>query len=396
MDSRDLEYVMAIARTGSFSQGAQMLFISQPALSQYIRRLEKNLGVTLFYRSRNKVELSPAGVYYVKKGQAILRQMQALEQTMRHWQQEEQRQLSIGVSQFYGKWFLTPYLQNIQKSLPQYQVRIVDGESRHLELLMIQRKLDFAIYPAPVVHQEIHFLPLGEEEILFAFSEENPEAMALLAQADKDGFLDLRYYRHFPFVLPKEGLKMHKAALNICRHLGFQPQSVYSSENLDTVYSLVNHNYGVGFLPDVIARNYNPRTNHVRFFHFKSRSNHRTIGLAFRDREDMKERIDRRVDAMVAQGLLQEVETLLQSGLPRDATALQAIGYKQFLAVAEGRATVAEAIAEVKLRSRQYAKRQLTWLRRNEAIHWILWEKTPDFSAGLQNATEFLLSAGVC
>ena len=120
------------------------------------------------------------------------------------------------------------------------------------------------------------------------------------------------------------------------------------------------------------------------------------IGLTFRDREDMKERIDRRVDAMVAQGLLQEVETLLQSGLPRDATALQAIGYKQFLAVAEGRATVAEAIAEVKLRSRQYAKRQLTWLRRNEAIHWILWEKTPDFSAGLQNATEFLLSAGVC
>ena len=130
--------------------------------------------------------------------------MQDLEQTMRHWQQEEQRQLSIGVSQFYGKWFLTPYLQNIQKSLPQYQVRIVDGESQHLELLMIQRKLDFAIYPAPVVHQEIHFLPLGEEEILFAFSEENPEAMALLAQADKDGFLDLRYYRHFPFVLPKE------------------------------------------------------------------------------------------------------------------------------------------------------------------------------------------------
>ena len=120
------------------------------------------------------------------------------------------------------------------------------------------------------------------------------------------------------------------------------------------------------------------------------------IGLAFRDRADMWARIDRRVDDMVAQGLLQEVETLLQSGLPRDATALQAIGYKQFLAVAEGRATVDEAIAEVKLRSRQYAKRQLTWLRRDEDIHWILWEKTPDFPAGLQNATEFLLSAGVC
>ena len=120
------------------------------------------------------------------------------------------------------------------------------------------------------------------------------------------------------------------------------------------------------------------------------------IGLTFRDRQDLRDRIDRRVDDMVAQGLLREVETLLRSGLPREATALQAIGYKQFLAVAEGRATTAEAVEEVKLRSRQYAKRQLTWLRRNEAIHWILWEKTPDFSAGLQNATEFLLSAGVC
>ena len=120
------------------------------------------------------------------------------------------------------------------------------------------------------------------------------------------------------------------------------------------------------------------------------------IGLDFLDRQDLRDRIDKRVDTMVEQGLLEEVETLLASGLPRDATALQAIGYKQFLAVAEGRATVDEAIAEVKLRSRQYAKRQLTWLRRDEDIHWILWEKTPDFPAGLQNATEFLLSAGVC
>ena len=120
------------------------------------------------------------------------------------------------------------------------------------------------------------------------------------------------------------------------------------------------------------------------------------IGLSFRDREDLRRRIDRRVDDMVRQGLLQEVQDLLDSGLPRDATALQAIGYKQFLAVADGAATTDQAVEEVKLRSRQYAKRQLTWLRRDEDIHWILWEKTPDFPAGLQNATEFLLSAGVC
>ena len=120
-----------------------------------------------------------------------------------------------------------------------------------------------------------------------------------------------------------------------------------------------------------------------------------TIGLTFRDRADLYARIDRRVDTMVERGLRREVEALLQTGLPETATALQAIGYKQFLSVYRGDTPVSEAVAEVKLRSRQYAKRQLTWLRRKDDIHWLLWEKDPDFPAGLQNATEYLLAQGL-
>lgn len=120
------------------------------------------------------------------------------------------------------------------------------------------------------------------------------------------------------------------------------------------------------------------------------------IGLDFEERGDLRDRIDRRVDVMVEQGLLDEVEALLSGGLSRDATALQAIGYKQFLAVAEGRATVDEAIEEVKLRSRQYAKRQLTWLRRNPNIFWIRWQRDPNFPEGLQKATEYLQGRGLC
>lgn len=120
------------------------------------------------------------------------------------------------------------------------------------------------------------------------------------------------------------------------------------------------------------------------------------IGLDFLDRQALRSRIDARVDTMVQQGLLAEVEALLSSGLPHDATALQAIGYKQFLAVAEGRATQREAIEEVKLRSRQYAKRQLTWLRRNPDVFWVRWTSQPNFPEGVQKATEFLMSRGLC
>lgn len=119
------------------------------------------------------------------------------------------------------------------------------------------------------------------------------------------------------------------------------------------------------------------------------------IGLAFRDREDMKTLIDRRVDRMMEEGLPEEVRALRDGGVPRDSTALQAIGYKELLPALEGKRSLEEAAAEIKLRSRQYAKRQLTWLRRNPDIHWIYWEKERNFAAAFQNATEILTALGL-
>ena len=119
------------------------------------------------------------------------------------------------------------------------------------------------------------------------------------------------------------------------------------------------------------------------------------IGLQFEDRADMEALIGRRVDKMGEEGLLEGVRGLLESGLPRESTALQAIGYKEFLGVADGTATEAEAIEEVKLRSRQYAKRQLTWLRKNSDIHWIFWKKERDFERALQVSTEILTAEGL-
>ena len=120
-----------------------------------------------------------------------------------------------------------------------------------------------------------------------------------------------------------------------------------------------------------------------------------TLTLAFQRREDMWDRIDRRVDRMMADGLAEEVRALLDSGVPDRCTAMQAIGYKEMAAALRGDGDTARAAEEIKLRSRQYAKRQLTWFRRNPDARWLLWDREPDLSAALQASTKYLSDFGI-
>ena len=120
-----------------------------------------------------------------------------------------------------------------------------------------------------------------------------------------------------------------------------------------------------------------------------------TLTLAFQRREDMWDRIDRRVDRMMADGLAEEVRALLDSGVPDRCTAMQAIGYKEMAAALRGDGDTARAAEEIKLRSRQYAKRQLTWFRRNPDARWLLWDREPDLSAALQASTKYLSEFGI-
>ena len=103
------------------------------------------------------------------------------------------------------------------------------------------------------------------------------------------------------------------------------------------------------------------------------------IGLDFARRSDLYNRIDRRVEQMLEMGLEEEIRQLLASGIPENCTAMQAIGYKEFADALAGRSSMENAVAMVQQSSRRYAKRQLTWFRRNPNMHWIIRQpETPD------------------
>ena len=118
------------------------------------------------------------------------------------------------------------------------------------------------------------------------------------------------------------------------------------------------------------------------------------IGICPAERQTLYDRIDLRVDQMLADGLLEETKRLLDSGVLA-GTAAQAIGYKELLGYLQGDAPLADCVALLKQRSRNYAKRQLTWLKRDDNIHWIYYNNGEELPAILQEATEYLQKHGV-
>ncbi|CDZ24705.1 tRNA dimethylallyltransferase [[Clostridium] cellulosi] len=117
------------------------------------------------------------------------------------------------------------------------------------------------------------------------------------------------------------------------------------------------------------------------------------IGLNFKDRAELYRRVEMRVDLMMERGLEKEVRTLLENGADMDSTAMQAIGYKEIAEAISKGESMAEAAEKIKLATRHYAKRQLTWFRRNKQINWI--EASEPYEKICQAAFEIIDKSGI-
>ena len=117
------------------------------------------------------------------------------------------------------------------------------------------------------------------------------------------------------------------------------------------------------------------------------------LGLDFEPRAALYERIDLRVSIMLELGLVEEIQNLLSSGIPEKCTAMQAIGYKEFVAALDRQCTIEEAADQVRQSSRRYAKRQLTWFRRNKAMNWLTRHEGEGSEEIIQKARRVILNS---
>jgi LysR family hydrogen peroxide-inducible transcriptional activator len=252
MELRQLQYALQIAAERNFSRAAEKLHIAQPSLSQQLSKLEKEIGVLLFQRNTNSVELTHAGALFMEKAQKIIDMIEQLTQEMDDISQMRKGKLIVGSLPITGAHILPLVLPVFQARFPEIEIVLVEETSANLEHLAVGGQTDICLLSLPVQEPSLAYQTLIEEEICLAVPPQHP--LALQKAGNGDFTVQLQNLREEPFIVLKKGQGFRQIALDLCQQAGFAPKIVFESGNIETVQSLVAAGMGVAFVPHMVAR----------------------------------------------------------------------------------------------------------------------------------------------
>ncbi|UVI27810.1 LysR family transcriptional regulator [Paenibacillus spongiae] len=247
MEFRQLQYVIQIAQEKNFSRAAEKLHIAQPSLSQQLSKLEKEIGVLLFRRTTNSVELTHAGAVFVNKAQHILDSVEQLKQELDDLAHMRKGKLVVGSLPMTGSHVLPLVLPIFAKQYPEIEVMLVEDTSSRLEQLTASGQTDLSLLSLPLADPSLSWEPIIEEEICLAVPPGHPLAASSIPVALSDLSSE-------PFIVLKKGQGFRQIAFELCSKGGFEPRIVFESGNIETVQSLVAAGMGIAFVPKMIAR----------------------------------------------------------------------------------------------------------------------------------------------
>jgi DNA-binding transcriptional LysR family regulator len=247
MELRQLQYAIQIAIERNFSRAAEKLHIAQPSLSQQLSKLEKEIGVLLFQRSTNSVELTHAGSLFVEKSQKILDMVEQLKKEMEDISQMKKGRLVVGSMPITGSTILPFVVPVFQAAYPDIEITLVEETSSNLETLTMNGQTDISLLSLPLREDSLVYETLLEEEIVLAVPPTHQLAASKepirIEQLEKEAFIAL-----------KKGQGFRKLTLDLCQKAGITPNIVFESSNMETVQALVAAGMGIGFVPFLISK----------------------------------------------------------------------------------------------------------------------------------------------
>lgn len=242
MDFQPLRYFLAVARTGSFVRAADQLGIAQPSLSQQIKKLERELGISLFDRLGRSLKLTAFGESLLLSAERILREVEDARTAIEGLKAEDAGELKVGVIPTVLPYALVKPLAAFQLRFPRVQITLSEAMTDDLVEGLRRGELDLAILALPIRHAEIVCSELFREA-LFAAVPLNHE----LAQRDK---ILLPMLGVEKMLLLREGHCLRNDVLTVCTKAKAQFRQVFESDHLESILRMVAEGYGVSLIPE--------------------------------------------------------------------------------------------------------------------------------------------------
>lgn len=259
-DSREFDYILAIAEEKSLSRAAERLYITQPALSLFLTRLEDRMQVKLFSRTRKGLIPTYAGERYLEHIQHVMALENSFDQELCEICMERKGILRIGTSPHIGSVILPDVLTAFQKAYPNIEVRITEGTSHDLERLVDSMKIDLALMHLPYHCEHAQYERIFDDRYVMVLAGNHPLAQWAYEKEGFDRpFIDPRHAAQAQFILARPEQRVRQISDRILAKAGIEPNIRLVTSSVQTALRLSGYGLGITFMPESYIQLFNVR-----------------------------------------------------------------------------------------------------------------------------------------
>ena len=281
MNLKQMKYVLTLSNVGSFSGAAEVLQISQPSLSQYIKKIEQELGVELFERSNGSVRVTDAGRIYLETGEKMLKMEADLQNRLRDVTEYRTGSITIGTSPFRCITMMPEIVRKFQKRYPGMHLNIREMTTRELLESAEHGEFDLCLTNLPVDESLFHYEVVMEEEILLAVKRGSELDTRLQSYTGgKADSVDVSLLGGEAFVMLTEQQMMQQELRNLCNRFQIDLKTAVVVKSLEAQIEMVSAGIGSAIVPMGIRKS-TRLEKEIRFYSFLQKMPKRTLAVVF-------------------------------------------------------------------------------------------------------------------
>ena len=247
MNIRQMKYCLEIHRAGSLQKAAQNLGLTQPALTQQLQRIEKELDVRIFKRDARPIALTREGEYCIRSFEKMVFEYDRMNHRIADMKNLAKTEITIGIPPVRAQQFLPLIIPAFRAAYPQIRINYREIVSEQLPDALKSGSIDLAVMVLEKFAEGFAFVPMGTDRSVLVAKHLSPYAALIEDNLKPDGSLDFACMRDVPFILLPKGSHQRKTADAIFEKYGIEPPVIMESHTADLAVSLASLGEGCAF-----------------------------------------------------------------------------------------------------------------------------------------------------